>query len=47
MGGERGKGGEDGGVVGGNMVGGNPVEVTLMKVASLFNRGRDVQSGAS
>jgi len=32
--------------VGGNIVGGNPVEVTPMKVASLFIRGRDVQSGA-
>jgi len=47
MGGERGNGGEDGGVVGGNMVGGNAMEVTLMKVASLFRRGRDVQSRAS
>jgi len=36
-----------GGVVGGKIVGGNPVEVTPIKVASLFSRGRDVQSGAS
>jgi len=34
-------------VVGGNIVGGNPVEVTPMKVASLLGRGRDDQSGAS
>jgi len=34
-------------VVGGNIVGGNPVEVTSMKVARVFSRGRDVQSGAS
>ena len=34
-------------MVGGNIVGGNPMEVTPMKVASLFSRGRDVQSGAS
>jgi len=34
-------------VVGGNIVGGNPVEVTSMKVASLFSSGRDDQSGAS
>ena len=32
---------------GGNIEGGNPVEVTLMKVASLFSRGREDQSGAS
>ena len=31
--------------MGGNIVGGNPVEVTPMKVASHFSRGRDVQSG--
>jgi len=30
LGEERGKGGEEGGVVGGNIVGGKPVEVTLM-----------------
>jgi len=30
LGAERGMGGEDGGVVGGNIVGGKPVEVTLM-----------------
>ena len=34
-------------MVGGNIVGGNPVEVTPIKVASLFSSGRDVQSGAS
>jgi len=34
-------------VVGGNMVGGNPVEVTPMKVASLFRSGRDDQRGES
>jgi len=33
--------------VGGNIVGGNPVEVTPMKVPSFFSRGRDVPSGAS
>jgi len=33
--------------VGGNIVGGNPVQVTPMKVASLFRSGRDDQSGAS
>jgi len=30
LGGERGKGGEEGGVVGGNIVEGKPVEVTLI-----------------
>jgi len=30
LGGEGGKGGEEGGVVGGNIVGEKPVEVTLM-----------------
>ena len=34
-------------MVGGNIVGGKPVEVTPMKVASLFSSGRDDQSGAS
>jgi len=34
-------------VVGGNIVGGNPVEVTPMKVATRFSTGRDDQSGAS
>ena len=34
-------------MVGGKIVGGNPVEVTPMKVASLFSSGRDDQSGAS
>ena len=34
-------------MVGRNIVGGNPAEVTLMKVASLLSRGREVQSGAS
>jgi len=34
-------------VVGGNMVGGNPMEVTPMKEASLFSSGRDDQTGAS
>jgi len=33
--------------VGGNLVGGNHVEVTPMKVASLFSSWRDDQSGAS
>jgi len=33
-------------VVRGNIVGGNPVEVTPMKVASLFSSGRHDQSGA-
>ena len=32
--------------MGGNTVGGNPVEMTPMKVATLFSRGRDVQSRA-
>ena len=36
------RGGSDG-----NIPGGNPVEVTLMKVASLLRKGRDAQSGAS
>jgi len=30
LGGERGKGGEERGMVGGNIVGGKPVEVALM-----------------
>jgi len=34
-------------VVGRNIVGGNPVEVTPMKVASLFSSWRDDQSGAA
>jgi len=34
-------------VVRGNIMGGNPVVVTPMKVASLFSRGRDDQSGGS
>jgi len=46
VGGDRASGGEEEGVVGGNIEGGNPTEVTLMKVASLFSRGRDDQSGA-
>ena len=33
--------------MGGNIEGGNPVEVTPMKKASLFSRGRDDQSVAS
>jgi len=33
-------------VVGGNILGGNPMEVTPMKVGSLFSSGRGVQSGA-
>ena len=45
MGGERRTGGEEGGGEGGNIVGGNPVELTLMKVASLLSRGREVQIG--
>jgi len=45
--GERGNGGEEGGLFGGNMVGGNPVEVTAMKVASLLRSGREVLRGAS
>ena len=31
----------------GKIIGGNPVEVTLMKVARLFTSGREVQSWAS
>jgi len=34
-------------VLGGNIVGGNPVEVTLMKVVSLLSSGREDQRGAS
>jgi len=34
-------------VSGRNIVGGNPVEVAQMKVASLLRRGREVQRGAS
>jgi len=33
--------------VGGNIVRGSPVDVTLMKVVSLLSSGRDDQSGAS
>jgi len=33
--------------VGGNIMEGKPVEVTPMKLASLFGSGRDDQSGAS
>ena len=33
--------------MGRNIVGGNPVEVTLMKLASLLRKEREVQSGAS
>ena len=44
---ERGNGVEEGGVVGGNSVGGKPMEVTLICVASLFCREREVQRGAS
>ena len=33
-------------MVGGNMVGGNPVEVTPMMEVSLLSSGRDDQSGA-
>ena len=33
-------------MVGRNIVGGEPVEVTLMEVASLFSRERDDQRGA-
>jgi len=41
--GESGIGGEEGGVSGGKIVGGNPVEVAPMKVTSLLRRGRQVQ----
>jgi len=34
-------------VVGGNIIGGKPVEVTLISVASLFSRGREDHMGAS
>ena len=34
-------------MVGGNIVGGNPVEVTLMKAASRFSRRGEDPSGAS
>jgi len=43
---EGGRGGEEGGVSGGNIEGGNPVEVTLMKVVSLLRSGREDQRGA-
>ena len=33
-------------MVGGNIVGGNPVEVTLIKDASLLRRGREDQTGS-
>jgi len=49
LGGERSSRGDEGGLAGGNIVGGNPVEGTLtrMKVASLLIRGREVKSGSS
>ena len=34
-------------MLGGKIVEGNPVEVTLMKVASLLSSGREDQRGAS
>jgi len=45
--GERRSGGEEEGVSGGKIGGGNPVEVTLIKVASRLSSGRDDQRGAS
>jgi len=47
MGGERGKGGEEGGVIGGNIVEGKPIEVRLISAVSLFARGRQDQIGGS
>ena len=44
--GKSGNGGEEGGVSGGNIVGGNPVEVTLIKVARLLRSGRQDDRGA-
>jgi len=37
---------EDSGAAGGNIVGGKPVEVTLIKVERLLRRGREVQIGS-
>jgi len=45
--GNRGSWGEESGVSGGNIHGGNPVEVTLMNVASLLSIGREDHWGAS
>ena len=45
--GERGSGGQEGGVFGGKIVKGNPVEVMLMKVARLLSSGREDQRGVS
>jgi len=45
--GDRGSGGEEGGVFGGNIGGGNPVEVTPMKVARHLSSGREDKRGAS
>jgi len=42
-----GNGREEGGVFGGNIVRGNPVELTLMKVASLLSSEREDHRGAS
>jgi len=39
--------GEEGRAFGAIIVNGNPVEVTLMKVASLLSSGREDQRGAS
>jgi len=47
MEGERANGGEDLGVDSGNIVGGNPVQVTLIKAASRLSRGREDECGAS
>jgi len=49
--GDRGSGGEEGGrrggVFGGNIGGGNPVEVTPMKLARHLSSGKEDQRGAS
>jgi len=47
FGGDRRKGGEEGGMEGRNIVGGNPVEVTLMYVERLLSRGSEDLRGAS
>ena len=45
--GKRVKAGEEGGVFGGNILGGNPVEVTPMQVGSLLSSRREDPRGAS
>ena len=47
MRGETGSGGEEVGVSGGNIEGGNAVKVKLMNVVSLLSSGREDHRGAS